>query len=58
MTNLDFLSKKIEANDTVVVEEDSDLLDWDRLRDANDDYDSILVDPNREWTPNLNRDKN
>jgi len=26
------------------------LLDWDRLKDADDDYDEILFDPNREIT--------
>ena len=42
MNSLSFLSQNIEARETIVVEEDSDVLDWDRLRDANDDYDSIL----------------
>jgi hypothetical protein len=48
MNTLSFLSQNIEANQTIVVEEDSHLLDWDRLRDANDDYDSILFYPERE----------
>ena len=39
MGSLSFLSQNIEANQTIVVEEDSHPLDWDRLRDANDDYD-------------------
>jgi hypothetical protein len=39
---------KFEANQTIFVEEDSQPLDWDRLRDANDDYDSILFYPERE----------
>ncbi len=42
MDSFSFLSEDIEANQTIVVEEDSHPLDWDRLRDANDDYDSIL----------------
>ena len=48
MGSLSFLSQNIEANQTIVVEEDSHPLDWDRLRDANDDYDSILFYPERE----------
>ena len=48
MDTLSFLSQNIEANRTIVVEEDSHPLDWDRLRDANDDYDSILFYPERE----------
>ena len=57
MTNLDFLSEEIELEEPMIVEYvgDRPSLDWDRLRDANDDYDSILVDPNREFIPNLNR---
>ena len=42
MDTLSFLSQNIEANETIIVEEDSHPLDWDRLRDSNDDYDSIL----------------
>ncbi len=48
METLSFLSQNIEANQTIVVEEDIHPLDWDRLRDANDDYDSILFYPERE----------
>jgi hypothetical protein len=48
MNTLSFLSQNIEASQTIVVEEDSHLLDLDRLRDANDDYDSILFYPERE----------
>ncbi len=48
MDSLSLLSKDIEANQTIVVEEDSHPLDWDRLRDTNDDYDSILFYPERE----------
>ena len=48
MDSLSFLSQNIEANQTIVVEEVSHPLDWDRLRDANDDYDSILFFPERE----------
>ena len=43
-----FLSEDVEANQTIFVEEVSHPLDWDRLRDANDDYDSILFYPERE----------
>ncbi len=45
---LSFLSQNIEANQTIVVEEDSHPLNWDRMRDANDDYDSILFYQERE----------
>ncbi len=48
MDSLSFLSEDIEANQTIVIEEDSHPLHWDRLRDANDDYDSILFYPERE----------
>jgi hypothetical protein len=48
MDSLSFLSEEIEANQTIVVEEDSHPLDWDRLRDCNDNYDSILFYPERE----------
>ncbi len=48
MDTLSFLSQNIEANQTIIVEEVSHPLDWDRLRDANDDYDSILFYPERE----------
>jgi hypothetical protein len=48
MGSLSFLSQNIDANQTIVVEEDSHPLDWDRLRDANDDYNSILFYPERE----------
>jgi hypothetical protein len=47
MDDLGFLSEEIEARETVVTARDSRALDWDRLRDANDSYSSILVDPNR-----------
>jgi hypothetical protein len=30
----------------VMTEEDRHPLDWDRLRDYNDDYDEILITPN------------
>jgi hypothetical protein len=48
MDRFSFLSRDIEANETIVVEENSHPLDWDRLRDANDNYDSILFYPERE----------
>ena len=48
LDSLSFLSQNIEANHTIVIEEDSHPLDWDRLRDANDDYDEILLYPERE----------
>ncbi len=48
MGSLSFLNLDVEANQTIVVEEDSHSLDWDRLRDANDDYDTILFYPERK----------
>ncbi len=46
MDNLDFMSEDIGYHEpSIVVEEDMHPLDWDRLRDANDDYDSILIKP-------------
>ncbi len=48
MDSLSFLIEDVEANETIVVEDDSHPLDWDRLRDANDDYDEILFYPERE----------
>ena len=48
MNSLSFLSESIEARETIVVEEVRHPLDWGRLRDANDDYDSILFYPERE----------
>ena len=48
MDSFSLLSEDIEARETIVVEEDSHPLDWDRLQDANDDYDSILFYPERE----------
>ncbi len=48
LDSFSFLSQNIEANETIVVEEDSYPLDWNRLQDANDDYDSILLYPERE----------
>ncbi len=48
MDSLSFLSENIvHGNSIIEVEEDRNPLDWDRLRDANDDYDEILFDPNR-----------
>ncbi len=41
MDSLSFLSQNIEANETIVVEKDSHSLDWDRLRDANDNYEQF-----------------
>ena len=55
MDSLSFLSQKIEANQTIAADEDSHPLDWDRLRDANDSYNSILVDPERALIPDFDR---
>jgi hypothetical protein len=48
MDSFSFLSQNIEARETIVVQEEDHPLDWVRLRDANDDYDSILFYPERE----------
>ncbi len=37
MNTLSFLSQIVEVSQTIFVEEYSHPLDWDRLRDANDD---------------------
>jgi hypothetical protein len=46
MASLGFLSEDIEANVTVITKKEDHPLDWDRLRDANDSYNSILFYPN------------
>ena len=46
MDSLSFLSQTIEQDEpTIVVKEDRHPLDWNRLRDSNDDYDEILITP-------------
>jgi len=58
MENLDFMSESIEEErEQSFVERipDRPSLDWKRLRDSNDDYDEILIDPTREFKPNLDR---
>ena len=50
MDSLSFLSQTIEQDESgIVVEKDRLSLDWDRLRDANDDYDEILITPNGKY---------
>ncbi len=46
-----------QEHDPTIVQHVSDRpsLDWDRLRDCNDDYDCILFDPNQEFIPDLDR---
>ncbi len=47
MDSLDFLNDETKELGTIVESVDEmHPLDWDRLRDANDDYDSILITPN------------
>jgi hypothetical protein len=36
-----------QSRDGTFISVDDTQLDWDRLRDANDSYTSILFDPNR-----------
>ncbi len=56
MDYLDFLDEEIKSRGTIVEPAgERQSLDWNRLRDANDDYDSILVDPNQEFIPDLDR---
>ncbi len=50
MNNLDFLDETIKSSGTIVESVDEHPLDWDRLRDANDSYTSILLDPDKEIT--------
>ena len=49
MTNLDM--PEIQDHDPTIVEYAGDRpsLDWNRLRDCNDDYDSILITPNGKF---------
>jgi len=47
MRSLSFLTKEIEANQTVIIEE-VDGLDLNRLLDTNDDYNSILFSSQKE----------
>ncbi len=51
------MSQDIQYHDLTVVKSNPERqsLDWDRLQDANDDYDEILFDPNREFHPDLDR---
>jgi hypothetical protein len=48
MDNLDFMDEEIKSSGTIVESVDERPLDWKRLYDADDDYDEILFDPNRE----------
>ena len=41
MDSLDFLSQEIEANETVIIEEERHSLNYERLRDSNDSYASL-----------------
>ena len=50
MNNLDFLDETIKSSGTIVESVEEHPLDWDRLRDADDSYTSILFDPDREIT--------
>jgi len=43
-----FIQQDTEANDTLIAEQvNRHTLDWNRLRDGNDDYDEILFYPER-----------
>ncbi len=48
MDNLDFLEDEILSRGTIVESVDERPIDLKRLYDADDDYDEILFDPNRE----------
>jgi hypothetical protein len=46
----------IQSRDgTIVTLVEDKRLDWERLRDANDSYNSILVDPERAFIPDFDR---
>ena len=47
MNNLDFLDETIKSSGTIIESVEEHPLDWDRLRDANDSYTSILFYPDR-----------
>jgi len=48
LNSLSFLNHEIEARETIVVEEDRNKLDLNRLLDTDDDYEEILFLPERE----------
>ena len=48
MNNLNFLEEEINSRGTIVESVDERPIDLKRLYDANDDYDEILFDANRE----------
>ncbi len=48
MTNLDFMDDEIKERGTEIVPVEERPIDWKRMYDADDDYDEILFDPNRE----------
>ena len=49
------ISEAQSRDGTIVVVNIDDDLDWDRLRNPNDSYASILVDSDREFNPNFDR---
>jgi hypothetical protein len=59
MNSLSFMNEEIqEEREPTIVEPFRDRhpsLDWERLKDCNDDYDEILFYPSREFTPDLDR---
>jgi len=48
--SVSFLNEEVivEVDERVVIEVADDELDWNRLRDTRDDYESLLVSPERE----------
>ena len=55
MDNLDFMGEEIKSRGNIIESDEEKPLAWKRLYDANDDYDSFLVDPKREFKPGLDR---
>jgi len=52
LDNLDFMNESVLSSDSTIVSSEiveANSLDINRLKDANDDYDEILVDPDRKW---------
>jgi len=48
MDSLSFLCEDIESNETIVIEDEKDPLDLNRLLDNNDSYDEIMFHDDKE----------
>lgn len=49
MESMSFIYEDVEANQTIISEEEvRNPLDWNRLKNSNDDYDEILFNADRQ----------